>query len=564
MKSNYTYKSVQHEEELAFILENCNGKTNFIEIGTNCGGTFIELSKIIKGKKISVDLEYKNEAQRIDFKKRNEALKIDFPDSILITGDSHKIETLNQVKEALNGELVDVLFIDGDHTYEGVKQDYFLYKHLVSDKGLIIFHDVIDSNFHRTNNCYVSKFWNELNGNKKQLSVSNEWGGVGIISNSRITWEAFQIYYDENSKKEINKSLFTPYFNDEKNTEWYENDVILDVCNKLDSIKSDFIGVVSWKLEQKTNFKEIEFRQKIEEQLKTNDVIFFPPFYHIKENWVENNKRDFAGIYGGCRIIDKYNFLPFKTDGSDKWSVSYCHYWIARKEVFKKYVETVLIPLKNFCESNEEMITYCNKNLFKHGGKMVKIYPFLAEIMMGFFVNKFNINNSIIIPDSAETYLKNKQELKSLPMKNVLTKIIQGNFRHYNIGAVGTIDIMPMADAVILQRKGLIKIINMENENIRFKTKVQFSYGRVYLAGEEGEMPFRIANKFSQNGYVELIDPDVQVEKEVVVEKPIEKIEVVEIKNKMVEEPENKELREVFENKKEVKTSKKETKKAKK
>ena len=36
---------------------------------------------------------------------------------------------------------IDVLFIDGDHSYEGVKQDFELYSNIVNPKGIIILHD---------------------------------------------------------------------------------------------------------------------------------------------------------------------------------------------------------------------------------------------------------------------------------------------------------------------------------------------------------------------------------------------------------------------------------------
>jgi hypothetical protein len=36
---------------------------------------------------------------------------------------------------------IDLLFIDGDHSYEGVKKDFDLYSTIMSDNGLIILHD---------------------------------------------------------------------------------------------------------------------------------------------------------------------------------------------------------------------------------------------------------------------------------------------------------------------------------------------------------------------------------------------------------------------------------------
>lgn len=36
---------------------------------------------------------------------------------------------------------IDILFIDGDHSYEGVKKDFDLYSNIMSDNGIIILHD---------------------------------------------------------------------------------------------------------------------------------------------------------------------------------------------------------------------------------------------------------------------------------------------------------------------------------------------------------------------------------------------------------------------------------------
>jgi len=41
---------------------------------------------------------------------------------------------------------IDFLFIDGDHSYEGVKKDFELYSTIVNDNGIIVIHDT-DSNY---------------------------------------------------------------------------------------------------------------------------------------------------------------------------------------------------------------------------------------------------------------------------------------------------------------------------------------------------------------------------------------------------------------------------------
>ena len=39
---------------------------------------------------------------------------------------------------------LDVLFIDGDHTYEGVKDDFLSYSPLIRRGGIVAFHDIAE------------------------------------------------------------------------------------------------------------------------------------------------------------------------------------------------------------------------------------------------------------------------------------------------------------------------------------------------------------------------------------------------------------------------------------
>ncbi|WP_106392806.1 class I SAM-dependent methyltransferase [Enhygromyxa salina] len=50
--------------------------------------------------------------------------------------------TLVDVERLLDGRLVDLLIIDGDHSYAGARSDYELYRRFVGPEGVIAFHDI--------------------------------------------------------------------------------------------------------------------------------------------------------------------------------------------------------------------------------------------------------------------------------------------------------------------------------------------------------------------------------------------------------------------------------------
>lgn len=60
-----------------------------------------------------------------------------------IEGNSHDHQTLDSVKRLTDN--VDILFIDGDHSYSSVIKDFEMYSSLVKKNGYIVFDDYRDS-----------------------------------------------------------------------------------------------------------------------------------------------------------------------------------------------------------------------------------------------------------------------------------------------------------------------------------------------------------------------------------------------------------------------------------
>ena len=102
----------------------------------------------------------------------------------VITGDSHQPRIWEEVSRtlALGGDKLDFLFIDGDHSYEGVKADFEDYRKFVRPGGLVAFHDIKDTEHHRYRGCFVAKFWQELKGEKREFCADSHWGGIGVVT----------------------------------------------------------------------------------------------------------------------------------------------------------------------------------------------------------------------------------------------------------------------------------------------------------------------------------------------------------------------------------------------
>ena len=100
----------------------------------------------------------------------------------VVLGDSHDPLTLETLRSVLMGRPVDVLFIDGDHTYEGVKADYEMYAPLVRDGGLIALHDIVAHPGQP--DIEVHRYWDEIRTpDAIELIDPTDppWGGIGVL-----------------------------------------------------------------------------------------------------------------------------------------------------------------------------------------------------------------------------------------------------------------------------------------------------------------------------------------------------------------------------------------------
>jgi predicted O-methyltransferase YrrM len=184
-KHIYATQRVGEITELAKVVQKIQPKI-IVEIGTWTGGTlFIWVrTNINLEMAVSIDLPGGGFGGGYD-KKRIKLYKqfaADRPNTRMefIRADSHATATLTTLKQLLGRESIDFLYIDGDHTYDGVKKDFEMYAPLVRKGGIVAFHDIVT----KGNDHKVWLYWNEIKTNYEfEEIIEDPQGdmGLGII-----------------------------------------------------------------------------------------------------------------------------------------------------------------------------------------------------------------------------------------------------------------------------------------------------------------------------------------------------------------------------------------------
>jgi cephalosporin hydroxylase len=167
--------AIQKEQELASFLALLADSPPevVVEIGSDAGGTLWAWQQIGARRVIGVD------QPRGPY---SSGQLLNEHGCEVVYGDSHDPATLQALKDLLVGELVDLLFIDGDHRYAGVKQDFEMYSPLVRDAGMIAFHDICHHPHHP--DVGVDMLWRQLGGGAWKDEIITDpptWGGIGVL-----------------------------------------------------------------------------------------------------------------------------------------------------------------------------------------------------------------------------------------------------------------------------------------------------------------------------------------------------------------------------------------------
>ncbi|SHJ89413.1 glycosyltransferase family 2 protein [Alicyclobacillus tolerans] len=334
--------------------------------------------------------------------------------------------TFDEAKNYFENNTIDLLHIDGLHTYEAVKNDFLNWYPKLSEKAVVIFHDtqVKDSSFG------VWKFWEEIKNHYPnfEIKISN---GLGLIAvGKEIPSGIKPILFDKNSS-ELMTNIITY-----AGKLILENDLNIKLLNELHA----FLDIENLNIENLSSYfmklywgkDDLEFSEQISQEVSLRKIII------NKENLKINFK--IQNEYFKVRI-DPVNAPAIIGDFK---------IFLYKKEALMKPIELNLLDLqcnnilikdnKLICLNNDPQIIIKNININDYDelcvqfGSIKIINQEFADIIEDFNsdLTRMNESGDILINqlnqmeieiNKLKSFIKDKEnELQILSEKNKIIK----------------------------------------------------------------------------------------------------------------------------------------------
>lgn len=185
----------QHRWEFEALLDLYRSRVprRVLEIGTYHGGTLFHLLRHALPGAVVVTVDaYTPDPVSLLPAVDNRHLYVDWVPAgvelVVVEGDSHADETIVEVAQH---RPYDFVFIDGDHSYKGVREDWETYSALCASGALVVFHDIIPGNRAAFPDMDVHTLWREIQarGFVTQELIADQcpsdpdmdWGGIGVV-----------------------------------------------------------------------------------------------------------------------------------------------------------------------------------------------------------------------------------------------------------------------------------------------------------------------------------------------------------------------------------------------
>jgi predicted O-methyltransferase YrrM len=185
------FRPDQKRAEIVALLEIVRGlgARRICEIGGRMGGSLALFAQVAApdAELLSIDIAYLPGQQQAlaAFASRRQHI-------MCLAADSHAERTSRWMNDWLAGDRLDVLFIDGDHSFAGVSDDFARYAPLVRPGGIVAFHDIHpDSNTRHgvktaADTGEVPRFWQSIKPDYARVSEfiedpDQDGCGIGVV-----------------------------------------------------------------------------------------------------------------------------------------------------------------------------------------------------------------------------------------------------------------------------------------------------------------------------------------------------------------------------------------------
>ncbi|AHV99275.1 hypothetical protein PSAB_21930 [Paenibacillus sabinae T27] len=164
----------------AYDLTNFMKPSIIVELGSHLGGSFFSFCQSVKNSALStklyaVDTWQGDEHAGFYDEKVFELFK-------KIISAVYGNENINMIRKLFDDAVkdfeddsVDILHIDGFHSYEAISHDYYTWISKVAANGIVLFHDIAKDTGYE-----AYKFWDEIKVQFPSLEFSHNWG-LGIL-----------------------------------------------------------------------------------------------------------------------------------------------------------------------------------------------------------------------------------------------------------------------------------------------------------------------------------------------------------------------------------------------
>ena len=201
------YGWIQHIPFAFFLIEKLKPRI-FVELGTHSGNSYFSFCQAVEELKLATKcyaVDTWEGDEHASFYDKNVFKKVKSINDEHFSRVSSLLKmTFDDALAYFNNQTVDLLHIDGLHTYEAVKHDFDTWLPKLSEQGVVIFHD---TNV-RERGFGVWKFWEELR--EKYISFDFVHGnGLGVLCVGGTVDEDFVSFCKEANHNPYYRNFFS-------------------------------------------------------------------------------------------------------------------------------------------------------------------------------------------------------------------------------------------------------------------------------------------------------------------------------------------------------------------